>query len=142
MTNENRVSEQGWEKWKKGAYEHITNPDSKTEFNSIDPTLLLDHARVAEMLEVLDAISYGGFGKYAIKVRQCTVETSVVELEVGMGQRSRKIYDPIAISVYGTTEYIPWPDGDLKFELGRKGNRVVTLNLGDLSRAIPDSEIK
>lgn len=151
MNTENKVGRREWEKWKNDVYKHITNPDSETGFNSVDSTLLKDPEQVNEMLEVLDMISYGGFGEYAIKVRrgenfeyptEKVIGTGIVELEVGMGQRNRKICDPIAISVYGTSEYIPWPDGQPKFELGKKGNKVVNLNLIDLSRAVPDSVIE
>jgi phosphopantothenate synthetase len=71
------------------------------------------------------------------------MERGVVELEVGMGLRSIPVDDLNCQLVWGADiTYIPWSEGDSRFEFGKKGNRVVSLKLTDLSRAVPDYEIK
>jgi hypothetical protein len=148
---EQKAAEKEYEKWVRDVVAHITNPESTISFGSLDKVALKDEATVIGLLDVLDNIEYGGFGDEAIAVQrkkgklpiQEIMDTGVVTLEVGMGQRLRKVTNPAYSAVWGSrVSYIPWPDGHPRFEQGRKGNRIVTLSFMDLSRVKTDEIIK
>ncbi len=146
------VSDEEWEKWTRDARNHICDPNSKAKFGSLKEDLLTNEETVTELVRILDNISYGGFGDQSIVVRRDKkyqypikkiIETGVIELEVGAGQRLIPVTNPAYTFAWGhSAYYIQWPDGTPGFEPGRKGNTIVSLNLKDLSRIKPDKVIK
>ncbi len=111
--------------WKAAVFKHLTDPNSTLKFPIPEEVIRGENRRI--LLFILDNLYSDDVDKGSIIVHKkdggLDVENDIVTMEIGIHPRTR----------WDLGGWMPW-SGHGYFEEGAKGNRLIKVNLSDLSR--------